>query len=159
VLSQEGIAKLSADRLRRPVRAVALLEAAKGALVVVAGAGVLPLLHRHAQAIAEALVAHLHLNPAKHYPRILIDAAGRLQDARLVTLAAFALLYAVLRFIEAFGLWRNRRWAEWLAALSGGVYIPFEIEHLLRRPDALSVAALSINALVVAFMAYALAKH
>lgn len=126
---------------------------------MVAGIGVLPLLHRHAQAIAEALVAHLHLNPAKHTPRVLIDAAGRFEDTRLSLLAALALLYAAVRFVEAYGLWQRRRWAEWFAALSGGVYIPFEVEHLVRHADALSLAALSINVLVVGFMAYVLARQ
>jgi len=150
---------LNDARTRQAVRAVALLEAAKGALVVLAGLGVLPLLHRHAQAIAEALVAHLHLNPAKHYPRVLIDAAGRLEDTRLSVLAGVALLYAAMRFLEAYGLWRSRRWAEWFAALSGAIYIPLELEHLARHRDALSLAVLALNVLVVGFMVYVLFRE
>ncbi|MCZ7627423.1 MAG: DUF2127 domain-containing protein [Candidatus Methylomirabilis sp.] len=39
--------------------------------------------------------------------------------------------YASVRFVEAYGLWLERRWAEWFAAVSGGIYIPFEIYELL----------------------------
>ncbi|MCZ7627424.1 MAG: DUF2127 domain-containing protein [Candidatus Methylomirabilis sp.] len=52
------------------LRTVALLEAAKGLLVLVAGIGVLSFVHHDAQWVAERLVGHLHLNPASRYPRI-----------------------------------------------------------------------------------------
>ncbi len=139
-------------RLARSIRAAALLEAAKGALVLVAGFGVLAFVHRDAQRFAERLVAHLHLNPAGRYPRIFMDAAAHLTDARLWLLAAAAGAYALVRFVEAYGLWRGRRWAEWFAALSGGVYVPFELYELLVRPNWLSAGALALNGAIVALM-------
>ena len=41
-----------------------------------------------------------------------------------------ALTYSAIRFTEAYGLWRERRWAEWLSAVSGAIYLPFEIYEL-----------------------------
>ena len=138
------------------IRAIAVLEAAKGALVIVAGFGLLLLVHRDAQAFAEALVAHLHLNPAQHYPRIFITAMAHVSDARVQLLGAGAALYAIVRFVEAYGLWRARRWAEWFGAASGGIYIPFEIYELLLHRSGLSAAALAVNVIVVAYLARAL---
>ena len=109
------------------VRAVALFEAAKGALVLLAGFGSLSLIDHDAQRLAEQLVGHLHLNPAKHYPRIFIDTAAHLTDAHLWLVATLAAVYGLVRFVEAYGLWRGRRWAEWFAAVSGGIYIPYPI--------------------------------
>ena len=58
---------------------------------------------------AEDVIAHFHLNPASRYPRICLDLAVNLTDSRLWWLArSFAFMYACLRFIEAYGLWRNR---------------------------------------------------
>src|SRR5436190_19221006 len=108
-------------------RIIAVYEAAKGALVLAAGCGLLSLLHRDAEAAAESLLEHFHLDPAAHYPRIFLHAASNLTDARLVLLALGAFVYALVRFVEAFGLWRRRRWAEWFAAVSGAVYVPIEI--------------------------------
>ena len=71
---------------------------------------------------------------------------------RNVPLASAAALYAALRFLEAYGLWRNRRWAEWLAALSGAIYIPFELYELHRGVSWLKLAALLLNAAVLAYM-------
>lgn len=138
------------------IRAVALFEAAKGVLVLIAGFGSLALVHEDAQALAEQLVGHLHLNPAKHYPRIFLDAAAGLTQTRLWTLAALAMAYATVRFVEAYGLWRVQRWAEWFAAVSAGVYIPFELYELYETLSWLSLGVLLVNLLIVGVMLRAL---
>src|SRR5215510_1105712 len=109
------------------VRMVAALEAAKGLLVILAGFGLLAFMHTDLQQVAETLVHRLHLNPASRYPRIFIDLAGRASDIRLWMLAVFAFCYAAMRLMEAYGLWYRRRWAEWFAVASGGIYVPLEI--------------------------------
>src|ERR1041384_4695943 len=100
------------------LRAVAIFELAKGLLVLLAGAGALALIHENVQAVAEQLVQRSHLNPAHHYPRIFIAAAGGLNDTKLVLLAIAAVVYALIRFAEAYGLWLERHWAEWLGVIS-----------------------------------------
>lgn len=147
---------MAAHALAREIRVVALFEAAKGGLVLLAGFGALALVHHDVQHFAERLVRHMHLDPARHYPHIFLDAAARVTDARLWLLAAFAATYALVRLVEAYGLWQGRRWAEWLAAVSGGIYIPYEIYHLLHRVTWISVGALVVNVFIVGMMAYAL---
>jgi len=139
-----------------PVRAVALFEAAKGVLLLLAGVGALALVHHDAQRLAEQLVGHLHLNPAKRYPRIFIDAAAQVTDARLWLLAGLAAAYSLVRFVEAYGLWRHRRWAEWFAALSGAIYVPFEVYELVQRVTWVSSLACAANLLIVGLMVYVL---
>lgn len=140
------------------MRTIALLEAAKGSVVLLAGAGALSFIHRDAQHFAERLVRHLHLNPASHTPRIFLEFAEKATDSRLAMLAAFAAAYALVRFVEAYGLWRERRWAEWFAAASGAIYIPFEIFNLFRGHLWLSLTALLVNIIVVAVMVNALVR-
>lgn len=84
------------------LRTAAAFEALKGAAVLVAGSGLLLLVHRDAQAVAERFVMHLHLNPAARYPRIFIELATRSTGPHLRLLAAGALAYSLVRFIEAF---------------------------------------------------------
>lgn len=145
-------------RVTGALKAVAVYEAVKGMLVLLLGTGLLSLLHLHrnVQELAIELIEHYHLNPASRFPSLFIDAAAKLNDRRLSILALLAGLYVVLRFIEAWGLWKARTWAEWLAALSGGVYIPFEIAELWQRPSWWSFIVLSLNVGIVAFMAYCL---
>lgn len=145
-------------KLSSALRTVALLEAGKGALVLLVGFGLLSLIHHDVQRFAERLLAHAHLNPASHYPGIFVGVASRLTDARLSLMAAGAAVYSLVRFVEAYGLWHARRWAEWFAALSGGIYIPFEVFELYERVTWIGVGALVLNAAVVVFMLSCLFK-
>ncbi len=136
------------------IRTVALLEAGKGALVMVAGLGLLSLLHKDVQHAAESVVRHLHLNPARHYPRVFIDAATKMTEQRLWLLAAGAIGYAVARGVEAYGLWRLRAWAEWFAIVSGGIYLPVEVYELIRHATVLKAAVLLTNVAIVLYVGY-----
>jgi len=146
--------------IRKPiltgVRTIALFEAAKGGLVLLAGLGLLSLIHHEVQVIAEKIVRHSHLNPASRYPQIFIDAASRVTDARLWFLAGAAAVYAILRGVEAYGLWFERRWAEWLAMVAGGIYLPVEIYELIHRASVVKAFILTTNIAIVAYMAYVL---
>ena len=133
-----------------------MFEAAKGALVLIAGFGLVRLVHREGDQMADLLVSHLHLNPANQHARIFVELLADLASGRLWLLAALALTYACVRFIEAFGLWRNRAWAKWFAALSGGIYVPFELYELYLGLSWLKLGALIINVAVVAYMAHSL---
>ncbi len=141
------------------LRAIALLEAFKGAIVLIAGFGLLSFLGQDADDLAEQLVLRAHLNPAHHYPQIFIQAMAEVTDSYLWMLAGLAAFYATIRFVEAYGLWRERRWAEWLAALSGGIYIPFELYEIIRHATWLKFAALGLNVAVVAYMVWLLTEN
>ena len=146
-------------RSSSPIRFIALIEASKGAIVLLAGTGLLALLHHDLNAAAVSLVAHAHLNPASKYPGIFLAAARQIDDPRLLQLAAGAAAYSVLRFVEAYGLFRERRWAEVLAAGSGAIYLPFELVEIHDHPGALSIVLMLVNAAVVAVMLHALVQR
>ena len=145
-----GIAASGTRGLRLlTLRMVALVEFIKGVLVLVAGVGLLALMHRDLQDLAEALIRHLHLNPANEAPRIFVDLAGRLDSVNLWLLALGAGMYAAVRIAEGYGLWGDRVWAEWLGAVSGLIYVPFELHALSKGVTALKLTTLAINLLVV----------
>lgn len=138
------------------LRAVALFEAAKGTLVILAGFGLFRLLHRGADVAADLLTRRLHLNPAKTHARIFLELLSDLSSRTLWILAALAVTYSCLRFVEAYGLWHNRAWAKWLAALSGAIYVPFELYELYRHVNGVKVASLVLNVAVVAYMVHSI---
>lgn len=140
----------------RAVRIIAFVEAAKGLIVLLAATGILAFIHADWNELAARLVRLSHLNPASKYPQIFLDAVSHLQQPRLLWLAAGAAAYSALRFIEAYGLFRERAWAEWLALIASGIFIPAEIVEVLRRPSLLSVGVLLVNVAIVAVMAHAL---
>lgn len=143
-------------RSRTGVRIVAAFEAGKGFLILLAGFGLLSLVHHDVQQVAEDIVRHFHLNPASRYPRIFLQLTENLFDPQLWLMAGFALAYASIRLLEAFGLWWERRWAEWLAMLSGGLYVPIEIYELLSGVSRIKICLFIANVCIVIYMAYVL---
>jgi uncharacterized membrane protein (DUF2068 family) len=132
------------------------MEAIKGLIVFGAGFGLLSLLHRDVRRIAESLVTRLHIDPEQHYAGIFLHAASQLTDARLWGLAALALAYSALRWVEAYGLWFNRRWAAWLGAASGAIYVPIELYELWEKPSVIKAATLVFNLAVVGYLVWTL---
>jgi uncharacterized membrane protein (DUF2068 family) len=131
------------------LRTVAILEGMKGLFVLGAGLGVLSLVHRDVQDIADKVVQHFHLNPASRYPHIFLEAAAKVTDAGLWLLAMAALLYALARFVEAYGLWYRRRWAQWFAMVTGALYLPIESYELLQGVTAVKAIVFLVNAAIV----------
>src|SRR6516225_11574235 len=89
---------------RRAVRTVAMFEGFKGVVVLLSATGLLTLVHKDLNDLAERFVRHTHLNPASKYPHIFLDAVARFNEPRLLWLAAGAAAYAILRLVEAYGL-------------------------------------------------------
>jgi uncharacterized membrane protein (DUF2068 family) len=147
--------KLDTEKnIDRGIRAVAVFEATKGTVVLAAGFGLLALLHRNLQVIAEHLVELSHLNPAHHYPTIFIEAMSRMTDSRIMAFAGMALLYSTVRFVEAYGLWHLKAWAEWFAIVSGSIYVPIEIYEVAAHATWLRIAVLTVNLIIVAYLIY-----
>jgi uncharacterized membrane protein (DUF2068 family) len=103
-------------------------------------------------ALAAELVRRSHLNPARHYPFIFLHLAAQVTDAKLWALASGATAYATLRFLEAYGLWERRMWAEWLALLSGGLYLPVEFYEMVARRTASTAIVFVVNLSIVLYL-------
>lgn len=138
----------------KALRAVASLEFLKGIVVLLAGCGVLSLMHRDVWGVADSLLGFLHISPDHRYAQIFLNWADDVTDTKLLMIACGAFAYSVLRFFEAYGLWRARPWAEWLAMISGAVYVPFEVFDLVHKPTLIRGSILLINLVVVAYMVY-----
>lgn len=136
------------------LRVVSIFEASKGLLVLLSGCGLLAYIHKDLHLAAERLVRHFHLNPASHYPRIFLDLADHVTDGQLWLMALSALLYAVVRFVEAYGLWHERQWAEWFGLLMGSIYIPLELFEIARGVTWPKVVLLIVNAGVVGYLSF-----
>ncbi len=134
------------------LRTLAVLEAAKGGMVLLLGCGVLDLIHKDLDEIAQRLAEVLHVSPDGKLSNLFAKLASHATDRLLWTLAFGALVYAAVRFVEAYGLWRERDWAQWFALLSTALYLPPELYWLLRGPTWLECGALVTNITVLLFM-------
>jgi uncharacterized membrane protein (DUF2068 family) len=141
-------------RQRRVLQVVAMLEFFKGTFVVLMGLCALALVHKDVWLYAESLLAVLHVNTDRRSAQLFLDVADNVTDARLWAAARIAFAYAALRFTEAYGLWKARTWAEWVALVSGTLLLPVEIRELMRGITWLRSALLIGNLAVVIYMIY-----
>jgi len=139
------------------LRAVATFELTKGLIVLMAACSIVLVMHRvDPWDIADGLLRLLHISPDHHFAQAFLDWADSLTYSKLWTIAAVAMAYSTLRFIEAYGLWYARAWAEWIALISGMLYLPFEIYKLVHHQSLFHITVLTVNLAVVLYMAYAL---
>ena len=125
---------------------IAIFEAAKGLLALVAASGLEILCPAPLQRWLHELINRFQLDP--HHGAI--DWLSHVINPGSVHLAAaIGFGYAALRFVEAWGLWRVRRWGSWLGCISAAVYLPLDVYALIQHPGWLAVTVLVVNLIVV----------
>jgi uncharacterized membrane protein (DUF2068 family) len=159
---------LVARRVRRPVpagvvdletslgglRAIAVFEGLKGLAALLLAAGLLTLLHRDAEQVAEELLVHLHIGLEHEVSRVFLHMAHGMTDRRIWAIGGGAVAYTIVRFTESYGLWNRRVWAEWFALLSGALYLPWEIYSVSVHPNLLHYVIFAANLVIILYMLY-----
>ena len=114
----------------------------------------LALVHKDTWLIAESLLALLRISTDHRFAQSFLDFADSITDARLWAAARIAFAYAALRFTEAYGLWKERTWAEFMACVSGTLLLPLEVRELFRGVTFFRCALLIGNVAIVLYMVY-----
>lgn len=128
------------------LRAIALVEAAKGLLALTTASGLELLGPAPLRTAVHALIRHFELSTTEGP---LAWLAGAISSGTVHATAAVAAVYGVLHAIEAWGLWRDKAWASWLGCLAAAVYLPFDVYALWRHPGWPSVLVTVINVVIV----------
>lgn len=134
------------------LRTVAVVEAVKGAAVIALCFVLLSLLHKDLDTVVDHVTEWLRINPDSRVADWFYDLADRTTGRGIWTAVSVGLVYAMGRFIEAYGLWNQRHWAEWFAVISGAIYLPFELFSLIAHPHWTKLGVLVANILVVLYI-------
>lgn len=81
-----------------------------------------------------------------------IDEAFSLSSTTLLWIAVGLAVYALIEFIESFGLWLMRRWGEYFAVIATSVFLPLEIYELTEKVTVLRLGAFIINVAAVTWL-------
>jgi uncharacterized membrane protein (DUF2068 family) len=73
-------------------------------------------------------------------------------STHLHQLAAVLIAYGAVEGVEAVGLWRQRRWAEYLTFIVTASLLPFEVYEIANRTTPFKIVAFIINLVVVAYL-------
>lgn len=126
-----------------------------GVLFLSLSIGLLGLIDQDLVLIGRRLVAYLNLDTDNAYITLALEKLGVISTRAIVGISIGGFAYAILNLIEAYGLHRRLRWAEWLTVIATGILIPFEIYEVWHRQTPVRVGALVLNVAIVVY----LAKH
>jgi uncharacterized membrane protein (DUF2068 family) len=90
--------------------------------------------------------------PVNNFGTVELNKLFALSTTKLYLAGVAIAVYALLLAVEAVGLWRGRRWAEYLTFLETAVFVPFEIDELTKAVTTLRVLAIVINLAVLAYL-------
>ena len=129
----------AAARRTRPTRSSRLLRliAAERIVraVVLVAIGIVLVTHAHTdwgRTINDA--AHsLGLDPSRNGIQKLIDKVRAISPNRYVAFGVVAIAYGILEGVEGYGLWRRRRWAEYLTVVATSLLFIPEIYEIARK--------------------------
>jgi uncharacterized membrane protein (DUF2068 family) len=92
--------------------------------------------------------------PAHHG---LLGEADRLVHASPTTLYLIAGglgIYALIEGVEAIGLWRMKRWAEYLTFVATTAFLPYEVRELVASISVFKVVATVINLAIIGYLLF-----
>jgi uncharacterized membrane protein (DUF2068 family) len=154
--SAEHQASRGDDRLLRLIAIERLVRA-----VVLVAIGVILITHSHTdwgRTINDA-ARSFGFDPSRNGIQKLIEKVRAISPNRYVVFGAVAIGYGILEAVEGYGLWKRRRWAEYLTVVATSLLFIPEVYELTKRATAGKAAALVVNAAIVAFLIWRLRRH
>jgi uncharacterized membrane protein (DUF2068 family) len=138
----------------RYLKIIAVFKIVKGALLLAIGFSLLVLNSRTSwlDAISdwadeEVLVVH-----GKIVLYCLSKVQAVLTDGQLRVPGLMALFYSAILFTEGIGVYREKRWAEFLMVFATATLIPFEVRHIYHHPSIAGLIVLAVNCFIVWFL-------
>ena len=123
--------------------------------------GLVLVTHPHTDWASEIsrLVQKLGLNPQENWIRRLLEKITSIGPSRTTIFGLIALAYGALEGAEAYGLWNQRRWGEYLTVVATSLLFIPELWELTKSASFLKVGALIVNAAVVAYLLWRLRRR
>ena len=139
-------------RRDRFIQAIAIFKFFKTILFLLAALGAFGLMQQGLADRAREWGSDLAFTSGQKFvPRVIMMLTG-LSRSKIGALGLVALFYASLFATEGVGLWREKRWAEYLTVVATGSLIPFEIWEIFHRPSPIKFATFVLNVAVVIYL-------
>jgi len=89
----------------------------------------------------------------------VIRRARALSERKRAEYSGFAIAFGLLEATEGYGLWRRRRWAEYLTVIATSLFLIPEVDELLNRPTAVKAAGFALNVAIVGYLVHRLRRR
>ena len=135
-----------------PLRWIGAYKLLKALLSLLGALMVLHLMHRNLPDVAEHWMGRLHIVPQSLLGKLILHRIVLIKHRSLGWVVVALLAYVPLAVAEGVGLMLRKVWAEWLALITTGAMIPFEIVEVFRRTTWLRVLILIANIAVLIYL-------
>ena len=136
--------------------AIAIFKLFKGVTLIALGLGAFRLLNPETVHRLTNWLLHFSLTTGQQFIDRAIDVLSKLTRGHAAALGLGAILYGSLFTVEGVGLWKGKRWAEYLTVITTSMLIPFEVYELTKRLTIVRVSALAVNVAAVIYLVYRL---
>lgn len=135
---------------------LALFEGLKGVLALVAAASLEIMGPQPLQDLVAGLITKFNLDPHSGPLPTLLHA---INPAAVHFAALVLVMYATVRLLEAWGLWRAKAWASWLGCIGTALYLPLDLLGIYYHRSVYAWVVLGLNLVVFAVLARDLARR
>jgi uncharacterized membrane protein (DUF2068 family) len=132
--------------------AIAVFKLFKGALLLLAGFGLLELMHADMATLFSRVLESLHVNADTRLVHALVLKVDALQPHTVLIAGLVSLGYAALLLAEGIGLWLELSWAAYLTVVSTSALVPFEVYELIERATFPRTILLVVNLVIVLYL-------
>jgi uncharacterized membrane protein (DUF2068 family) len=131
---------------------IGFFKLGKGILFVVLGIGLLKLVDKDIDDIFREVISKFHIDEENHFVQHILEHLSLITNYRLREFSLASFIFSGLLLIEAFGLFWQKMWAEFMTIVETSLFIPFEIYGIIRHGTQLKVIILTINVLIVTYL-------
>lgn len=139
----------SKHRALRIIAAYKLLKAFALLLAAISAFGLVG--QSHLQSLSDWIMG-LPIHHGHGFLVRVIDKLFELGPRKFVAIGVAACVYAAVFMVEGWGLWREKRWAEYLTVVVTASLVPLEAWEIFRHLTWLKVLALVINVAIVLYL-------
>lgn len=124
----------------------------KGLLLILISLKGMSLINRDLHQVVDELISQFNLDVDRSVIAITLKKVGMIDGHLLFIISIAVFLYGVLDLVEAYGLHKRKRWAEYLTVIATALFIPFEVYEVMDKITLIRTGALILNILIVIFL-------
>ena len=136
------------------LRLIAGFKLLKATLLVAGGVAAIGLLNADTARAMTRWAMDLAADRHYHLLDMLIVHLVNVDERTLRLLSVGSFLYAALFYTEGFGLFFDKRWAEYLTIVTTAALIPFELFELYQHVTTIKLEVLIANLAIVAYLVW-----
>jgi uncharacterized membrane protein (DUF2068 family) len=148
-----AVSKRSGAKTDTWIFLIGIFKLLKAISLVIAGFGLLKLLHRDVATVVEHWIEVLRVDPDNRFIHRGLVRIFNVTPKQLKALSVGTFVYAGIFLTEGSGLLARKHWAEYMTLISTGLFIPLEVYEIYRHFTWLKVAATVVNILIVWYLA------